>query len=240
MTCRFGTARRAGMMLPPRGVFAPRTRWRPLSRPPSRGQGRWAGKWGAPQWASYATLRARVIPTGRACPPGHHTRTVLSSTWSLGRSWAWALPPSHSSAWSGHALLYSRSTFCASEVRRREADGAPLLSNRTGSERVVPFPLCALRTGLPPPPGPDALAYAVIVRSATRVFGTGVSPRAAIATIMLNVLLNVSGCGSCSVGAPPNRTASRLDYIYNVEMSLYVLPTNYDLPLRASSRDLTS
>jgi hypothetical protein len=150
MTCRFGTARRAGMMLPPRGVFAPRIRWRPLSRPPSRGRGRWAGKWGAPQWASYATLRARVIPTGRACPPGHHTRTVLSSTWSLGRSWAWALPPSHSSAWSGHALLYSRSTFCASEVRRREADGAPLLSNRTGSERVVPFPLCALRTGLRP------------------------------------------------------------------------------------------
>lgn len=73
------------------------------------------------------------------------------------------------------------------------------------TERVVPFPLCALRTGLPPPPGPDALAYAVIVRSATRVFGTGVSPRAAIATIMLNV------SGSCSVGAlyrtPPHRPA---------------------------------
>ena len=103
-------------------------------------------------------------------------------------------------------MLYSRSTFCASEVRRREADGAPLLSNRTGSERVVPFPLCALRTGLPPPPGPGALAYAVIVRSATRMFGTGVSPRAAIATIMLNVKCIRIVLGRRS--SQPNRVAS--------------------------------
>jgi hypothetical protein len=204
MTCRFGTARRAGMMLPPRGVFAPRTRWRPLSRPPSRGQGRWAGKWGAPQWASYATLRARVIPTGRACPPGHHTRTVLSSTWSLGRSWAWALPPSHSSAWSGHALLYSRSTFCASEVRRREADGAPLLSNRTG--RPLPA-LCTADRAYPRRPGAG--------RSRIRgdsAFGHKNVRHRSIAPRRYRDDNVKSVSGSCSVGAPPNRTASHLDY----------------------------
>ena len=166
MTCPFGTARRAGMMLPPRGVFAPWTRWRPPSRPPSRGRGRWAGKWGAPQWPSYATLRARVIPTGRACPSGHHTRAVLSSTWSLGRSWAWPLSPSHSSAWSGHALFSYRSTFCASEARRREADGvahrvtwrAPLIFNNLlfpcGSSRGVRSVSCAeaKRQRVPPCP----------------------------------------------------------------------------------------
>jgi hypothetical protein len=105
-------------------------------------------------------------------------------------------------------LLYSRSTFCASEVRRREADGAPLLSNRTGSERVVPFPLCALRTGLPPPPGPDALAYAVIVRSATRVFGTGVSPRAAIATDNVKCFIKCIRIVLGRRSSQPNRVAS--------------------------------
>ena len=49
-------------------------------------------------------------------------------------------------------------------------------------------------------PGAGRSRVRVIVRSATRVFGTGVSPRAAIATIMLNV------SGSCSVGAPPNNS----------------------------------
>lgn len=74
------------------------------------------------------------------------------------------------------------------------------------TERVVPFPLCALRTGLPPPPGPGALAYAVIVRSATRMFGTGLSPRAAIATIMLNVCCIRIVLGRRS--SQPNRVAS--------------------------------
>ena len=75
------------------------------------------------------------------------------------------------------------------------------------TERVVPFPLCALRTA--PTPAPGAGRSRIRGDSA---FGHKNVRHRSIAPRRYRDDNVKSVSGSCSVGAPPNRTASHLDY----------------------------